>query len=118
VAATPAVTPAPAATPQPTTAGPWASAADASREMQVAIDAARGRAGLNGREVKAIDAPLARFDRALTQQDAEQAREAAGELDEAVRELVEGREVDRDAGARLLDAAEGLLEAAVDLPDR
>ena len=85
--------------------------------MHAAIAAARGRAGLNGREVKTLDGPLGRFDRALDARDAAGARAMAADLADAVRALVEAREVSSDAGARLLDAAEELVAAADDLPD-
>jgi hypothetical protein len=113
---TPTVTPSPPPSEAPTRADPFAAAIDASRQMHAAIAAARGKAGLNGREAKQVDGPLDRFDRAIKAHDAEAARQAAAAEADAVDRLVQQREVDQQAGARLQSAARDLVAAAEALP--
>ncbi len=74
----------PAATETPARPDLYEVALDASRQMRAAIAAAHGRAGLNGHEAKDLVALLDRFDRALGDRDAEEARSAAGSMVEAV----------------------------------
>ena len=119
---TPSATPSPTATPSPSPSGasteadPFGAAIAASRQMRAAIEAARGRAGLNGREAKGVDRPLDQFDRAIKKHDAEAARQAAAAEADAVDRLVKQREVDQQAGARLQNAASDLVAAAEALP--
>ncbi|MET1232867.1 MAG: serine/threonine-protein kinase [Candidatus Limnocylindrales bacterium] len=111
----------PSVSPAPTTAaptpGPYSVALEASQAMHAAIAAARGNAGLNGREAKDLDGPLDRFDRALEKRDGEEARDQADKLADAVRELVENRDIDQEAGARLQAAVADVVAAAEELPD-
>ncbi len=84
--------------------------------MHAAIAAARGHSGLNGREAKQVDGPLDQFDRAIKKRDAEAARQAAAAEADAVDRLIQQREVDQQAGARLQSAASDLVAAAEALP--
>jgi serine/threonine protein kinase len=113
----PTVTPSPSPSAAPTQADPYAAAIDASRQMHAAIAAARGHSGLNGREAKQVDKSLDEFDRAVQKRDAEDARRAAAAEADAVDRLVQRREVDEQAGARMQNAAADLLAAAAELPD-
>jgi serine/threonine protein kinase len=101
----------------PTRTGPYAVALEASREMQAAIEAARGRAGLNGHEAKDLEGSLDRFDRALDDRDAEAARSIAEAMADAVEELVDGNEVSAEAGQRLQSAVVDVVDAADALPE-
>lgn len=119
--ASPSASSMPSTSAAPTTAAtrqdPYRAALEASQAMHAAIAAARGRPGLNGREAKALDGPLDRFDRALEDREGEEARDQADKLSDAVRELVAHNDLDQDAGARLQAAVAEVVAAAEALPD-
>jgi len=119
--ASPTASTAPSISAAPTAAAtapdPYSVALEASRAMHAAIAAAHGKAGLNGREAKDLDGPLDRFDRAIDDRDGEKARDQAEKLADAVRELVEDKDLDQEAGARLQAAVSDLVATAAALPD-
>ena len=119
--ASPTASTAPSISAAPTAAAtppdPYSVALEASRVMHAAIAAARGKAGLNGREGKDLEGPLDRFDRAVDDRDGEEARDQAEKLADAVRELVEDKDLDQEAGARLQAAVADVVAAAEALPD-
>jgi hypothetical protein len=69
------------------------------------------------REVKELESPLARSDRALDHLDPITARDEASALARQVAELIERRAVDAPAAARIQAAADELVAAASALPD-
>jgi serine/threonine-protein kinase len=113
-----AAAPSPSTTPGPPTGtGPYAVALEASREMRDAIEAARGRAGLNGHEAKDLEGSLDRLDRALGDRNAEAAQSIAEAMADAVDELVDGNEVSAEAGQRLQSAVAEIGDAVDALPE-
>jgi hypothetical protein len=110
----------PTASGQPTparTVDVYGEADAASREMRIAIAAAKGgRDGLKGKEAKALEDGLDRFDRALAQRDPTAARNEASKVAAQVTRLIDRRAVSAGDRERLRTAATTLVEAADALP--
>ncbi|MEA2538278.1 MAG: eukaryotic-like serine/threonine-protein kinase [Chloroflexota bacterium] len=123
-APTPSPTPTPSATPSPTPSptptpspDPMARAISASAAARSAVEDAADHDALKAKEARDLESRLDRFDQAVDDGDAQQARREAERFAGAVDDRLRHDGFPEEDAARLRSAADDLVAAAAALPD-